>query len=343
MGLYSVPDTPADDHKSTFSRYSTASSIKSDKPPRRASKRTSSSAATNHHYNHVTHSAGMGGRHKRCDGNFPCKRCKDDGLVCTASVRKKREYKQLPRGYAEVLENTQLILVATIYKLYSMVRNNEPWGLGEPESNDRGQPVVHNIAQKLDCIRPNSDFDLPLHLVFPEDGVSMTKLALRLEEQQKENEPQKEVKDADSSVCNRTERASSSELDHSDIECGYPAAAFGNNNNAMTLPAQSFTGSSNDVAFDPPPETGDSTMFPLQSPSTPNLPPWLMATKTQNSDLTLQFVQELEIMGRMNMLNQGRVESEPGTILASCYVPDPEIIMDTGDLMIYSGYDGEPM
>ncbi|KAJ4171768.1 Fluconazole resistance protein 1 [Fusarium falciforme] len=325
MGLYSVPDTPADDHQSTFSRHSTASSIKSDKPPRRASKRTSSRAATIHHYNHVTHSAGMGGRHKRvskacercrmkktkCDSNFPCKRCKDDGLVCTASVRKKREYKQLPRGYAEVLENTQLILIATIYKLYSMVRNNEPWALGEPESNDRGQPVVHNIAQKLDCIRPNSDFDFPLHLVFPEDGVSMTKLALRLEEQQKENEPQKEVKDADSSVCNRTERASSSELDHSDIECGYPAAAFGNNNNAMTLSAQSFTGSGNDVTFDlPPPKP---------------------------------FVQELEIMGRMNMLNQGRVESEPGTILASCYAPDPEIIMDTGGLMIYSGYDGEPM
>jgi hypothetical protein len=225
-----------------------------------------------------------------------------------------------------------------------MVRNNEPWALGEPESNDRGQPVVHNIAQKLDCIRPNSDFDFPLHLVFPEDGVSMTKLALRLEEQQKENEPQKEVKDADSSVCNRTERASSSELDHSDIECGYPAAAFGNNNNAMILSAQSFTGSGNGVAFDlPPPETGDSTMFPSQSPSIPNLPPWPMATKAQSSDLTLQFVQELEIMGRMNMINQRRVESEPGTILASCYAPDPEIIMDTGDLMIYSGYDGEPM
>lgn len=34
----------------------------------------------------------------QCDGEFPCKRCKDDGLVCTAGVRKKMEYKQLPRG-----------------------------------------------------------------------------------------------------------------------------------------------------------------------------------------------------------------------------------------------------
>lgn len=35
----------------------------------------------------------------QCDGEFPCKRCKDDGLVCTAGIRKKMEYKQLPRGY----------------------------------------------------------------------------------------------------------------------------------------------------------------------------------------------------------------------------------------------------
>ena len=34
----------------------------------------------------------------QCDGEFPCKRCKDDGLVCTAGTRKKMEYKQLPRG-----------------------------------------------------------------------------------------------------------------------------------------------------------------------------------------------------------------------------------------------------
>lgn len=35
---------------------------------------------------------------RQCDGEFPCKRCKDDGLVCTAGTRKKTEYKQLPRG-----------------------------------------------------------------------------------------------------------------------------------------------------------------------------------------------------------------------------------------------------
>lgn len=34
----------------------------------------------------------------KCDGESPCKRCKDDGLVCTAGSRKKTEFKQLPRG-----------------------------------------------------------------------------------------------------------------------------------------------------------------------------------------------------------------------------------------------------
>ena len=74
-----------------------------------------------------------------------------------------------------------------------MVRNNQSWDLGEPELNDRGQPVIHNIAQKLGCIRPNSDIDLPVHSVFPEDEAGMAELARQLEEQLKENEPHKET------------------------------------------------------------------------------------------------------------------------------------------------------
>ncbi|KAJ3467235.1 hypothetical protein MRS44_004799 [Fusarium solani] len=357
MGSSSLPSPPAEDHKSTLSRKST-SSAKSVKPVHRASKRASSSAAAIHHHDHITHTAGMDGRHKRvwkacercrmkktkCDGEFPCKRCKDDGLVCTAGVRKKMEYKQLPRGYAEVLENTQFALIATVHKLYSMVRNNQPWELGEPELNDRGQPVIHNIAQKLGCIRPNSDIDLPVHSVFPEDEAGMAELARQLEDQQKEQEPQKEVKDTDSSVCNRTERASSSELDHSDFEHDYRKAAFGNSN-AMTLSPQSFTGSSDFDFAPPPPEIDASAMFPSQSPSMSSFPAWSMA-KPQPSDLTMQFLQQQQngMMANMDLLNQGLVESEFGTIkphVLSC--PNPEVMMGMGDPMIYSGYDGEPM
>ncbi len=30
---------------------------------------------------------------------FPCRRCKNEGRVCTVAMRKKTEYKKLPRGY----------------------------------------------------------------------------------------------------------------------------------------------------------------------------------------------------------------------------------------------------
>ncbi|CAG7560709.1 unnamed protein product [Fusarium equiseti] len=333
MGSGSLPSPPAEDHKSTLSRKSTSSSTKSVKPVHRTSKRASSNAAAIHHHDHVTHTTGMDGRHK----------------LCTAGVRKKMEYKQLPRGYAEVLENTQFALIATVHKLYSMVRNNQSWDLGEPELNDRGQPVIHNIAQKLGCIRPNSDIDLPVHSVFPEDEAGMAELARQLEDQQKEHEPQKEsIKDTDSSVCNRTERASSSELDHSDIdvEYDYRKAAFGNTN-AMTLSPQSFTGSPDFDFAPPPPEIDASTLFPSQSPSMNNFPAWSMV-KPQLTDLTMQFLQQQQqqngMMANMDMLNQGLVESEFGTIkphVLSC--PNPEVMLGMGDPMIYSGYDGEPM
>ncbi|KAH7182218.1 hypothetical protein DER46DRAFT_621125 [Fusarium sp. MPI-SDFR-AT-0072] len=74
--------------------------------------------------------------------------------------------------YAEVLENTQFAFIATIHKLYSM-------------------PVIHSIAQKLGCIRPQSNTELSVH-----SG------------QQDNNSKQMEDKDADGSVYNQTDRAS---------------------------------------------------------------------------------------------------------------------------------------
>ncbi len=120
---------------------------------------------------------------QQCDGEFPGSGVRDDGLVCTAGTRKKTEYKQLPRGCGlphccggqkmqfpltrgsfetgmPRCSRTRSCLIATVHKLYAMVRNNQQWELGEPELNKRGQPVIHNIASKLGCIRPNSDIDL---------------------------------------------------------------------------------------------------------------------------------------------------------------------------------------
>ncbi|RKK65419.1 hypothetical protein BFJ69_g16300 [Fusarium oxysporum] len=324
MGSGSLPSPPAEDHKSTLSRKSTLSSTKSIKPVHRTSKQASSNAATVHHYDHVTHTTGMDSRYKRVWK--ACERCR-------MKKTKARFY------YAEVLENTQFALIATIHKLYSMVRNNQSWDLGELGLNDRGQPVIHNIAQKLGCIRPNSDIDLPVHSVFPEDEAGMAKLARQLEDQQKEHKLQKEsIKDADSSVYNRTKRASSSELDHSDIKLDYRKAAF-SNTNAMTLSPQSFTGSTDfDIAL-PLPEIDASSLFPSQFPA------WPMA-KPQPRDLTMQFLQQQQngTMSNMDLLNQGLMKSEFGTINPHVLsYPNHEVVLGMGDPMIYSGYDCEPM
>lgn len=96
-------------------------------------------------------------------------------------------------SYAEVLENTQFALAAAVRKLYTMNREGRKWDLGEPEVDDRGQPVVHCIVDLLGCIRPCTDMDLPIECVFPENEQGTEKLAshLRVFEapQQQESHP----------------------------------------------------------------------------------------------------------------------------------------------------------
>jgi hypothetical protein len=244
--------------------------------------------------------------------------------------------------YAEVLENTQFALIATVHKLYNMVRNSQTWELGEPDLNDRGLPVIHDIAQKLGCIRPNSDIDLPVHSVFPEDEAGMTELARQLEEQQsKDADSHKDVKDTDSSSYQRNDRASSSELDHSDFE-DYRKAAFGSGT-TMTLSPQSFAGS-NDFDFSPTvPEMDPSVMFASQTHSVPNFSTWSIP-KSQTSGLAMQFMQQAEALQSMNMMNQGMVDADFGTIKPdnlSC--PNPDVMMGMADPMIYGGFDSEAM
>ncbi|RFU27060.1 hypothetical protein B7463_g9290, partial [Scytalidium lignicola] len=226
--MSSLPTPPMEDHKSSHSKRST----KSSKTLHRTSKRSSTTS-----HEHVP--GVLDGRHKRvwkacercrmkktkCDGESPCKRCKDDGLVCTAGSRKKTEFKQLPRGYAEVLENTQYALIATVQKLYTMVRNNESWELGDPELNDRGQPVIHDIASKLGCIRPSPD----LPYAFPEGAEDFAELQAQLTaaraEMAAEDNGNRKMSDNDSSAyspaLSRADRASSTESDHSQLSKDY--------------------------------------------------------------------------------------------------------------------------
>jgi len=283
----------------------------------------------------------------KCDGEFPCKRCKDDGLVCTAGVRKKHEYKQLPRGYAEVLENTQHSLIATVHKLYAMVRNQQPWDLGEPELNERGQPVIHNIAARLGCIRLQADVDLPVHTVFPEDEAGLAELARQLEEQQRESAIRAMNQENDSSRADRNGSPSSSDLDHSDLEQDYRRAAFGGANSAVTMSPASLNYSDFDMV---PPSTVHAAAgrFPAtaQQSAAGGLPPdyvWVNRPTAAMGYAPTPFITSGTYLD-MDMLNQGLIESNFGTIkphVLSC--PNPEVMLGMGDPMMYSGYDAETL
>ncbi|KAM3520835.1 hypothetical protein MY4038_009273 [Beauveria bassiana] len=386
MGSPNLPSPPAEDSKVK------KITAKATKPAHRASKRANTASAA-HHHEIIAGAAGMDGRHKRvwkacercrmkktkCDGEFPCKRCKDDGLVCTAGIRKKMEYKQLPRGYAEVLESTQLTLIATIHKLYSMVRTSQPWDLGEPDVNERGQPVVHNIAQKLGCIRPNCDIDLPAHSVFPEDETSMAELARQLEEQQphEHDAPSSHsatttTREGESSTYTRTDRASSSELDHSDVEQDYRKMAFGSHN-ALSLSPQSFA-SGSDFEFSTTPIDLDAgAMFSTQSSSSmPDFSSsWVAVPKARqlqqqqqqeqqqqeqqqqqqqqqqqepSNTISMPFMQQPSSLQNLVMMNQDALDADFGTIKPDIlsYV-NPDVMMGMSDPMIYAGFDNDNM
>lgn len=247
-----------------------------------------------------------------------------------------------------MLEYTQLALVATVHKLYSMVRSSQPWELGEPELNERGQPVIHNIAAKLGCIRPNADFDLPSHSVFPEDEAGMARLAAELE--MAEHSQPATAMEASSSG-NRTERASSSELDHSDFEQDYRRAVFGGGGGGgggpMTLSPASLTYNDFDVQSDyavPSPTIATSAPY-ARAPAAAAAAGWDSGANSRPNShvgsrpISTHFVAAPPYMN-LDMLSQGLLESNFGAIkphVVSC--PNPEVMMGMGDPMIYSGYD----
>ncbi|TVY74231.1 Fluconazole resistance protein 1 [Fusarium oxysporum f. sp. cubense] len=354
MGSGNLPAPPAEEPKLTFWRNSTSASIKPIQPVRRNSKRACSSASTIHQHRHrATHAARMDGRNKRvknaceqyrmskskCDTGFPCRQCKDRGLICTGGGSKKSKYKQPPKGYVKVLENTQSVLVMTIRKLYFKVRNNQSWDVGELELDHYGQPVIHSIVQKLSCIHPNNEIDLSEYSLFPEDEAGMDESAQQLKDQQIEHKPRKEpMEDGNSSMWNRTERASPSKLYHSNVEHDYQKAAF-SNINTKALSPQNFISWAGFNFPSLPPEVDSSTM--LQSPAMSNFAAWPMA-KPQPTTLNLAFFQQQNgMMANMNLLNQGRVEFEADTIKPHALLhTSPKVILSMDNSMLSSGYAG---
>ncbi|TLD33887.1 hypothetical protein PspLS_01424 [Pyricularia sp. CBS 133598] len=337
-----LPTPPRDDHAKPHAARKTTSGPKPMKAPQRSSKRAPASAHSPTSSLGRTLSTGesRGKRRTQCDGEMPCRRCKDDGLVCTAGVRRKTEYKQIPRGYAEVLENTQFALVATIHKLYAMVRSSQPWDLGEPDLNDRGQPVVHTIASKLGCIRPNSDIDMPIPSAFPEDEAGMADLIAQLNAQQSDNMSQDDDHHHQQQEQNHRYQYSDAEmepeldmgLDNLDLslslDTNYRRMAFGGEPRALSagaLSPQSLCLDSDRPASD----AGFSTCSPLfdGAPEAPALSPYLLQQPPLSAD---QFFHSLPLLGGNNGNNMPLKTS-----------PDPDaatMMGGMGDPMIFSAY-----
>ncbi len=86
--------------------------------------------------------------------------------------------------YTEALEDSQLVLTATVHKLYSLVRRGRQWTLEEPKLNSHGQPIAHDIAQLLGCMRCNDEIGLPLQSSFFEDRNNLRLVVDQLAPQQ---------------------------------------------------------------------------------------------------------------------------------------------------------------
>ncbi len=222
-----------------------------------------------------------------------------------------------------MLENTQFVLVATVQKLFSMLRNGEKWDLGEPELNDRGQPIVHNVASKLGCLRLNNDLDLPSHSVFPEDEAGMVELARQLQDK------------IGSSVAADTLGA----IQEAESGSGY----------LRTDRASSSAASAFDIS--PSSATASSEGFPPPSQQSPGVPP--------HPATTLQWISRPPSMDfaaqQMWMAGQGYIDADlpsqnvlassfavkPQRFSASCR--NPEVMIGMGDSMIYAEYEEDPL
>lgn len=204
----------------------------------------------------------------QCIGEFPCKKCKDEGRICSIWARKRCKNRQLTEEYAEVLDNTQHALVAMVLKLYSMVRERQPWELGEPELNDGGQPIIHDIASKLGCVQPNNNLTLPVHSPFPEDEAGLADLARQLSERS-----QKECGSQISSATVSSRQPLAKTGDCLDLKQDYGKPAFGSGaassaSTPTTSPASMAHGSDssnfNPAAFATFSEPGFLPGYPLE-------------------------------------------------------------------------------
>lgn len=144
---------------------------------------------------------------------------------------------KIRNSYVEFLETTHLAMIGTVHKLYMMIQKNQPWDLGEPELNNQGELVIHDIAKKLGCIGPNDEIELPIQYELPTTASGMARVAAhpkRLQygdydaEDSDDKEPDSPTNDS------ADESAPSLEPMQVETELNYRREAFASHSHRMT-------------------------------------------------------------------------------------------------------------
>lgn len=149
------------------------------------------------------------------------------------------------RSYVEFLETTHLALIGTVHKLYTMIQKHQSWDLGEPELNDLGELVIHDVAEKLGCIGPDGEINLPIQYELPTTSAGMARLAANPKRQQ-----YRDFDDANDGGYNETDAPmedrtggnspSSDPIQTIEDEPDYRREAFASYNNSITHSPQSL-------------------------------------------------------------------------------------------------------
>ncbi|KAL2891003.1 Fluconazole resistance protein 1 [Ceratocystis lukuohia] len=98
----------------------------------------------------------------KCDfGSVPtcCTRCAHDGAICKMGARKKIEFKQLPPGYGEMVEDNHLMMADVIVRMYKKLLGAGLWEHGEIRVDEQGSPILHDIVT---CMNPISQQTLQI-------------------------------------------------------------------------------------------------------------------------------------------------------------------------------------
>ncbi|KAL8759338.1 MAG: hypothetical protein Q9184_003652 [Pyrenodesmia sp. 2 TL-2023] len=95
----------------------------------------------------------------KCDGHSPCSRCRSDDAICAYVKHQQFDKIVYRKGYVQMLERQQAQLIAGVQKFHSIAQKGESLATEPLESNGRGQPLVHQILQRLGVLQASDPWD----------------------------------------------------------------------------------------------------------------------------------------------------------------------------------------